>query len=153
MITLSTINNFSSNLTSIDSNHYNDKYTKNKKDIHNNPKLQEEILKLQQTDAHVKAHEAAHKAAGGELAGSASYTYKTGPDGKRYAVGGEVPITIKKGKTPDETIANMEKVKAAALAPSDPSAADLKVAATAEMIENQARMEKSKKGSNLNIKA
>ena len=120
---------------------------KNKKDIKDNPKLQEEILKLQQRDAHVKAHEMAHKAAGGNLAGSASYTYKTGPDGKRYAVAGEVPIAIKKGKTAEETIMNMEIVKASALAPSDPSSADLKVASTAEMIENQAIQSK-----HLNIK-
>ena len=115
--------------------------TKDSKNLANNPQLQQEIIKLQQIDAHVKAHEAAHKAAGGDLAGSASYTYKIGPDGKRYAVAGEVPIAIKKGKTPEETIKNMEQVKAAVLAPSDPSPQDLKVAATAEAIENQARME------------
>ena len=150
MITLS-INNFSSDFNPINPNDDKDKKTKNKKDIQNDPKLQEEILKLQQRDAHVRAHEMAHKAAGGNLAGNASYTYKIGPDGKRYAVSGEVPIAIKKGKTPDETIANMEKVKASALAPSDPSAADLKVAATAEMIENEARMKLHQKHL-LNIK-
>ena len=35
----------------------------------------------------------------------------------------------------------MEQVKKAALAPSDPSPQDLKVAAIAEAIENQARVE------------
>jgi len=123
------------------------------KDIQNDPKIQEEILKLQQIDAHVKAHELAHKAAGGELAGSPSYTYKIGPDGKRYAISGEVPIRLEKGNTPQQTIANMEKVKAAALAPSDPSPQDLKVAATAEMIEMQAKMELNQiKGKFVNIK-
>ncbi len=124
----------------------------------NNPKIQEKILRLKEIDAHVKAHEAAHKAAGGSLAGAAHYTYVTGPDGKKYAVAGEVPIAIKKGNTPEETIANMEIVKAAALAPSDPSPQDLKVAATAEMIENQARMKLNqqklhfeKKGNHINI--
>ena len=115
------------------------KTSKNNKNLQNDPKLQEEILKLQEVDTHVKNHEAAHKAAGGEFAGSASYSYTIGPDGKKYAVAGEVPIAIKKGKTPAETIANMEKVKAAALAPADPSPQDLKVAATASTIENQAR--------------
>ena len=131
--------------------------TSNLKNL-NNPKIQEEIIKLKQTDAHVKAHEAAHKAAGGSFAGAAHYTYVTGPDGKKYAVAGEVPIAIKKGNTPEETIANMEIVKAAALAPSDPSPQDLKVAATAERIENQARIKLNqeklqdlKKGTNLNI--
>ncbi len=120
-----------------------------------NFKIQEEITKLKETDAHVKAHEAAHKAVGGSLAGMPHYTYVTGPDGKKYAIAGEVPISIKKGNTPKQTISNMEQVKAAALAPSDPSPQDLKVAATAERIENQAIMklyqEKYKKGDFLNI--
>lgn len=148
---------FSPNFNTSDAtlNNLNDKNNKNennKDKIHSNPRLQAEILKLQQTDAHVKAHEAAHKAAGGDLAGNASYTYKIGPDGKRYAIAGEVPIAIKKGRTPQETVVNMEKVKASALAPSDPSPQDLKVAATAEMIENQARM-KLHKEHLLDIKA
>ena len=123
-----------------------------------NLKILQEITKLKQVDAHVKAHEAAHKAVGGSFAGSASYKYVTGPDGKKYAVAGEVPIAIKKGKTPQETIENMEVVKAAALAPSDPSPQDLKVAATAEAIENKARMKLNqqklrfeKKGNHINI--
>jgi len=135
------------------SNNFINKPDTENKNIQNNPKIQEEILKLQQIDAHVKAHELAHKAAGGELAGSPSYTYKIGPDGKKYAISGEVPIRIEKGKTPQQTIANMQKVKAAALAPSDPSPQDLKVAATAEMIEVKARMELNQiKGKFLNIK-
>ena len=124
----------------------------------NNPKIREQIIKLKEIDAHVKAHEAAHKAAGGSFAGAAHYTYVTGPDGKKYAIAGEVPIIIKKGNTPEETIANMQIVKAAALAPSDPSSQDLKVAARAEMIENQARIKLNqeklhfdKKGNYLNI--
>jgi len=131
------------------------KNNQSNKHIQNDPKLQEEILKLQEIDTHVKNHEAAHKAAGGEFAGSASYSYTIGPDGKKYAVAGEVPIAIKKGKTPEETMANMEKVKAAALAPADPSPQDLKVAATASTIENQAKMESKKldKGGLLNIQA
>jgi len=124
-------------VSSFNSNSLSSSYKNIKNDVH----IKQEIFKLKEIDAHVKNHEAAHKAAGGEFAGSASYTYKVGPDGKKYAVAGEVPITIKKGKTPDETIANMEKVKAAALAPADPSPQDLKVAATASSIENQAKME------------
>ena len=119
----------------------------------NNLKILQEITKLKEIDSHVKAHEAAHKAAGGSFAGSANYKEVTGPDGKKYAVAGEVPITIKKGKTPKETIENMEIVKAAALAPSDPSPQDLKVAATAEAIENKAREELYTKGSFLDITA
>ena len=78
-------------------------------------------------------------AAGGGFAGSASYVYAKGPDGKMYVVGGEVPIQAPEGKTPDETIKNMEIVQRAALAPPDPSAQDLAVAAAAMQIESRAR--------------
>ena len=60
---------------------------------------------------------------------------------------------IKKGKTPEETIENMKIIKAAALAPTDPSPQDLKVAAIAQTIENKAKMEIYKKGDILNITA
>ena len=50
------------------------------------------VRELQQSDAEVRRHEAAHAAAGGEFAGAPTFTYQTGPDGKRYAVGGEVSI-------------------------------------------------------------
>ena len=119
----------------------------------NNLKILQKITKLKAIDSHVKAHEAAHKAAGGSFAGSAHYKEVTGPDGKKYAVAGEVPIIIKKGNTPQETMENMEIVKSAALAPSDPSPQDLKVAAVAQTIENRARMEMFEKGNILNITA
>lgn len=64
------------------------------------------IEKLQSRDTEVKAHEAAHKAVGGALAGSASFTYEKGPDDKMYAIGGEVPISLKEGSTPQESKAN-----------------------------------------------
>ena len=118
-----------------------------------NLKILQEIAKLKQIDTHVKNHEAAHKSVGGSFAGSPSYKYVIGPDGKKYAVAGEVPIMIKKGKNPKETIENMEIVKAAALAPSDPSPQDLKVVATAEAIENKARSEMYEKGNILNVTA
>jgi hypothetical protein len=83
----------------------------------------------------------AHQAAGGGFTGAPSYEKVKGPDGKEYAVAGEVPIKIVKGKTPDETIKNMAQIKAAALAPADPSPQDLKVAQTADMIAAKAQQE------------
>jgi len=83
----------------------------------------------------------AHQAVGGAFAGSPTYKKVKGPDGKEYAVAGEVPIKIIKGNSPQETIKNMEIVKAAALAPADPSPQDLKVAQTAEMIKAKAMQE------------
>lgn len=116
---------------------------KNEEDLSQSEKAQ--IAKLQQRDAEVRAHEAAHMAAAGGIAtGGASFTYQTGPDGKQYAVGGEVSISVAGGDTPEETIANMQQVRAAALAPSDPSPQDLKVAATAAMMESRARSELSR---------
>jgi len=104
-------------------------------------KKQQVIAKLKQIEQKVIAHEQAHKTVGGELAGSIHYKYTIGPDGKRYIVGGEVPIQIKKGKTPEETIKIAQKVRAAALAPADPSPQDLQVAQRATTLEMMARME------------
>ena len=99
------------------------------------------MSKLAARDTAVRAHEAAHQAAAGGLGGAASFSYETGPDGKRYAVGGEVPVSLRPGRTPQETIANAQTVRSAALAPADPSAQDLAVAAQASQMEAQARQE------------
>ena len=61
-------------------------------------KQKAEVMRLQQRDAEVRAHEAAHAAAAGMLGGGASYDYVTGPDGRQYAVGGEVPVRISAGQ-------------------------------------------------------
>ncbi len=91
------------------------------------------VEKLKARDREVRAHEAAHASAGGAHAGQPSYTYQSGPDGKRYAVGGEVPIDL--AAVPDDpaaTIEKMEQVKRAALAPAEPSSADRRIAAEAD---------------------
>lgn len=102
----------------------------------------QEVQELQQRDAHVRAHEAAHQAAGGDLTGPASFSYQVGPDGRSYAVGGEVPVQARSGRTPDETIAIARRVRAAALAPADPSPADLAAAASATQVELRAMQQK-----------
>ncbi len=100
------------------------------------------LQKLQARDREVRTHEHAHMAAGGPyVRGGPSYTYKTGPDGKRYAVGGEVQIDTSPEKDPEATIRKMETVKRAALAPAKPSGQDRMVAARASMEEQKARME------------
>lgn len=105
------------------------------------PQIQAEIARLKSIELKVKAHEAAHKAAGGALAGPVSYTYQRGPDGRNYVVGGEVPIEISTGSTPQETISRMQQVISAALAPADPSPQDRAVAAQASNIQQQARQQ------------
>jgi hypothetical protein len=89
------------------------------------------VAELQARDAEVRAHESAHKAAGGSLAGGMSFSYQTGPDGRRYAVGGEVSIDTGAERDPQATIAKMQRVIAAALAPAQPSSQDRAVAAQA----------------------
>ena len=87
---------------------------------------------LAATDQAVRAHEQAHVAAGGPYAGTPSYEYEVGPDGRRYAVGGEVPIDAAPvSGDPEATIFKMRIVEAAALAPPEPSAQDRAVAAIA----------------------
>ncbi len=102
----------------------------------------EQVLTLQQRDREVRTHEQAHLAAAGQYAqGGASYTYQRGPDGKMYAVAGEVSIDVSKEQTPEETIDKMETVIRAALAPVQPSSTDRQVAAQALATINQARQE------------
>lgn len=102
-----------------------------------------EVADLKVRDSEVRAHELAHVMAGGSLVRKgASYQYTTGPDGKRYAVGGEVSIDISPVEDdPSATITKMEQVKRAALAPAEPSSQDRSVAATAAQNEAEARQE------------
>jgi hypothetical protein len=90
----------------------------------------------------VHTHERAHlSAAGGYAKSGASYTYKRGPDGKNYAVGGEVQIDTSSEATPEATMAKMRIVRQAALAPADPSGQDQKVAAQATIQISKAAQE------------
>lgn len=102
----------------------------------------QQLVELQQRDAEVRSHEAAHIAAGGAaVSGAASFTYQKGPDGKLYAVGGEVSISSSGGNSPEEKIALARQIQAGALAPANPSPQDLKVASSAALMEAQARQE------------
>ena len=109
------------------------------------PLSQEELAQLtelKKRDRVVRAHEQAHMAAAaGIVTKGMSFSYQQGSDGKRYAVGGEVQIDAGKEATPTETIAKMKKVRAAALAPAEPSTQDRKVAASATTKMSQARVE------------
>ena len=102
----------------------------------------QEVALLQKIDTRVRAHEMAHLAvAGGYARGGASFQYRRGPDGRNYAVGGEVPIDVSEETSPQTTINKMQTVKAAALAPADPSPQDRKVAAAAVATMSEARQE------------
>lgn len=109
---------------------------------------QKQVQDLSKVDANVRKHEAAHQAAGGPYAGAASFTYTRGPDGKNYATAGEVQVDTSPERTPEATIRKMATVKAAALAPADPSAQDLRVAqqADAAMLQAQRQQRKESTG-------
>jgi endonuclease YncB( thermonuclease family) len=106
-----------------------------------NEKERAQVARLRARDTEVRNHEAAHMAAAGSFGGGASFSYATGPDGNRYAVGGEVPVRMVGGRTPEEAIRNAAQVRAAALAPAEPSSQDMAVAAEASAMEADARAE------------
>lgn len=100
------------------------------------------IRSLENRDKAVRNHESAHAAVGGSFTGAPSYSYEIGPNGKKYAVGGEVSVDLTPiAGEPTETIAKMSKVQAAALAPANPSAQDIRVAASAASIMLEAQAE------------
>ena len=100
------------------------------------------IEQLKARDREVRVHEAAHAAAGGQHAGAPSLQFTRGPDGKNYATGGEVSInTSPVSGDPQATIAKARVIRAAALAPAEPSSQDRRVAASAAQMEAQAHID------------
>ena len=104
---------------------------------------------IQKNYNHIYAHELAHKAAGGSFAGA--FSIETNSDG--IPVAGHVPIKmpVLDKNNPQKTIDHANTVIKAAMAPSDPSSQDYKVAAEAADIKSQAEALKSKNGSKLNV--
>jgi len=107
------------------------------------PAEQRELEELKSRDREVRAHEQAHLSAAGSLAtGGASFTYQRGPDGQRYAVGGEVSIdSARVTGDPEATIQRAQQIRRAALAPANPSAQDRSVAVNASATVIEARAE------------
>ena len=97
--------------------------------------------RLRGVDAQVRAHEAAHLAAAGPYATTgASYSYMIGPDGQRYAVGGSVGVDLSPiPGNPEATVRKMRAIRRAANAPGQPSSADMRVAAKAYRLEQEAQ--------------
>lgn len=104
-----------------------------------------QIQELKSRDTEVRTHEAAHAATGGQYAGSPTYSFKRGPDGNNYAVGGEVSIDASAiAGDPAATVTKMQQVRAAALAPAEPSGQDRKVAGEATQQISKARADQVK---------
>lgn len=102
-----------------------------------------ELEELRRRDREVRQHEQAHlKAAGQYASGGARYVYEVGPDGRMYAIDGEVLIDVSSVEgDPRATLQKAQQLRRAALAPTNPSPQDQNVAARASQMEQEARRE------------
>ena len=116
---------------------------------------EEQIVQdLKKTDQEVRDHEKAHQTVGGPYAGTATYETQTGPDGKEYAVAGEVPIDASPIRdNPKATIRKMDVVIRAALAPAEPSSQDIAVAQSALQAKLQAQAELAQENKDTDIQS
>ena len=105
---------------------------KEKQNNHLNKKNYDEIY----------AHELAHKAAGGSLAGS--IVIERNSDGIPFAGHVDIKMPSLNPNNPDKTINDANTVIRSAMAPSDPSDQDYRVAAQAQSIKMQAQAVKDK---------
>jgi hypothetical protein len=98
---------------------------------------------LQAISGRVKAHELAHMAVlGGAAASGIQYSYAVGPGGARYATGGSIAVDFSPVPgNPEATIRKARQIRRAALAPGDPSSADMRAAAKAYRMEKEAQKE------------
>ena len=106
---------------------------------------------IQRNYNHIYAHELAHKSAGGSFAGAISI--EKNADG--IPVSGHVPIQmpVLDKNNPQKTIDHANTVIKAAVAPSDPSSQDYRVASEAADIKSKAEAFKTQnqKGKKLNV--
>jgi len=111
--------------------------------IQQQQEIESVVLQLKARDTEVRAHEMSHVVAGGQWVTSGpSYQYQVGPDGKQYAVGGEVGISVSPvDGDPEATIQKAQQVQRAALAPAEPSSQDYRVASAAMQMMVQAQQE------------
>jgi len=97
--------------------------------------IKNEIAQLEIREKMVINHEKMHMSVGGSLASNPTYTYVTGPDGKKYVSGGQVDMKMPSGGSLDALLHGLKKIKSAATAVGNPSGADINTAATAAAIE------------------
>ena len=102
----------------------------------------ERVAELKKVDREVRAHEQAHLSrAGPYVTGGPTFTYVTGPDGRQYAVAGEVKLDMSPEEDPEATLRKAEAIQAAAVAPAEPSGQDRAVAAKAQRMAREAERE------------
>lgn len=115
------------------------------KSFNSNPQF--DAYKKQQYNK-IYSHELAHKRAAGSLGGP--IVIEKDSNGVAFAGHVNIKMPVLNQSNPQETINHANKVINAALAPSDPSAQDLKVASQARSILSEA---KNLQGSKLNYMA
>ncbi|CAK7050907.1 MAG: hypothetical protein DELT_01039 [Desulfovibrio sp.] len=106
----------------------------------------EELLeRLKARDAKVRNHEAAHVMASGGQASMPTYTYQTGPDGKRYAIGGSVDISILSTGDAESDARRAKNAYRAAMAVGEPSTQDMQTASKAQSMSAKSMQEAAAK--------
>ncbi len=100
------------------------------------PKLSTEERKILQDlklrDSAVRQEEEAHARLLGRHAGAIRYEYQIGPDGRVYVINGSVEVAPKfNSSDPEEIKKVLKMIQRAAVSVSNPSQADLNVAASA----------------------
>lgn len=106
------------------------------------PNEADQVEDLKRRDKEVRAHEQAHLSSLGRFrTGGPTYQYETGPDGRRYAVSGNVPVDVSPEATPEETLEKARVIRRSAMAPVPPSLQDFRVAFEAAQMEARARQE------------
>jgi hypothetical protein len=100
------------------------------------------VRQLEEQDREVRAKELAHAAMAGGLGSVPTFTYRVGPDGRLYAVGGEVKIdTSPVPGDPEATLRKAQQIERVAFAPGDPSPEDRRAAVMAAALAARARQE------------
>lgn len=99
-------------------------------------KMSEEELRvldeLQFRDSAVREEEETHARMLGRHAGAIRYEYQIGPDGRAYVINGSVEVNPKFNSTNPEDIRKvLQTIQRAAVSVSNPSQADLNIAASA----------------------
>ncbi len=131
-----------SDLSSEDHEHDHDHAHDDDDDHHLSKEELKAVRELQVRDRQVRAHEQAHVSASGRIATSApNYEFETGPDGRKYAVGGSVSYNVPPASTPEEELLLAQQLRRMALAPMDPSPKDRATAAKAAVKEAKANRE------------
>ncbi len=104
------------------------------------------LQRIKNIDRNVRLHENSHASADGvQTIGTARYKYAEGPDGKLYAVGGEVTVAVQSSGKPEDNLRAARALRSSALSSDNPSPADFAAAADAGQIEIEALSQMAKR--------